>query len=224
MIDDIFEDWDDMEFEDGSAGMDFIKIIDTDKDAVTITYIDFLQNEQNDLQNEQNDLQNEQNRQTISLDVFTKRVDFAPDVDISDCIDLKNSFVEKVLELCERNSYDIFNFKYDDNNDDETMNKRVLLSKMMNASNFISFNGRLGPANSIIISKSNYDNFGLSDYTREFSLDVLFSDIDDIIMYRKNNIDQPGLVCVRKGDKCKIVDIGFFPEKQFIKIKIENES
>lgn len=49
----------------------------------------------------------------------------------------------------------------------------------------------------------------------------MFDDsVDDLILYRKNSSDQPGLILAHTENEYEFVEIGFYPNKQFFKIKL----
>jgi hypothetical protein len=98
------------------------------------------------------------------------------------------------------------------------------LAKILVASVYINIEGKIGPATNMIISKENYEKFSISDFCGRF--EILFEDVNDIYLYRKNTTEQPGLVLFYYTDEndidyYNIESIGFYPEKQFIKINIK---
>jgi hypothetical protein len=129
----------------------------------------------------------------------------------------------------------------------DMMISRRFITKIKNASNFIAVNGRIGPAKYVVIpTKYMYllEGNQLSTHNIEDEEDkfkhlkkegmlagmVVYSSdkIDDVIVYRNNNIDQPGVVAMYNKDcglnelNFEFVEIGFFPHLQFIKIKMKN--
>jgi hypothetical protein len=140
---------------------------------------------------------------------------------------IKDLMLKNIYELSEKHDKDILEkFSYSDEmykNETEETKTRKCMSKINNASLYIATNGRIGEATNMIISKENYDKFNISDYSGKF--EILFEDVDDIYLYRKNNSVQPGLVLFYYTDEnnidyYEIESIGFYPERQFIKIKI----
>ena len=62
----------------------------------------------------------------------------------------------------------------------------------------------------------------MSDTLINQNYDIVYEDVDDIYLYRKNDFDQPGLCLVYnpENNKKQIVELGFFPHKQFMKITL----
>lgn len=97
--------------------------------------------------------------------------------------------------------------------------KGDIKTKIKNASNIIAVTGRYGHAEIILISKKNYEKLGLEEIKNEY--EFLFTDfVKDIILYRKNNYNQPGLIMFYNKRKLSFEKIGFYPEKQYLKIKL----
>lgn len=94
---------------------------------------------------------------------------------------------------------------------------------LKNGSNYIASNGKLGQANHLLIS---WDNFRKYNVEKELidnleNIGVVFSDtIKDIILYKVNSFDQPGLVLIHNNEKYLFKGIGFYPERQFQKITL----
>ena len=147
---------------------------------------------------------------------------------------LKDIIISKIVELSNRNNEMI------KANDEALFNKfsavdilkeytdillkRKLAAKFYNASNYIASNGRVGAANTVLVSQDNYENLNMSEFTQNY--DVFLDDsVDDIYIYRKNikssNGHIPGLILATFEDKYEVVEIGFFPEKQFTKIALK---
>ena len=112
----------------------------------------------------------------------------------------------------------------DDNNIKELpiteKDERLFLSKINSASNIIAAYGRIGLGNHIIMSEKNYSY--IEKYKESFSkYTIIIEDIEDIIVYRVNEITQPGLLLMKNDDKYGIIKLGLFPEKQYFKIKVD---
>jgi hypothetical protein len=137
-------------------------------------------------------------------------------------IDIKKLIVERIIELANKRNESI-SFDFSINDSMIKYEKTKILNKINSGSNYISSHGRFGIATNMIISKDNYEKFGISNMNVEF--EILFEDVDDIYLYRKNRIDEPGIIYVYYIDEndvyhYKIQNIGFDPENQFIKIKV----
>lgn len=125
--------------------------------------------------------------------------------------------------MCETIEDDVlekFTYRFNDN-----QLKTNIKSIIKNATLHIASNGRIGPASHIIISKENYDKFNLSE--NDIKLEVLYvdNDVKDIYLYRKNTIEQPGLIMLYYNENDEVYfnieSIGLYPERQFIKITIK---
>jgi hypothetical protein len=90
------------------------------------------------------------------------------------------------------------------------------INRLKNISNYIAADGRIGKANTIILNEKWYNIIKNNDYFKEldFIVDELLD--DKIYLYRKNNIDYPGIIFVyNKQEKSfNIVNLGYYPEKQ----------
>lgn len=152
----------------------------------------------------------------VSIDNFTK----VKELKKTKLSDIKKVMLDKIYELSNKQDGNIlekFSFGF-------LSKKEHLHAKIKNASYYIAANGRIGEATNMIISKENYDKFDISDFSDKF--EILFEDVDDIYLYRKNSVEQPGLVLFYYTDKnnidyYEIESIGFYPERQFIKIGLK---
>jgi len=91
----------------------------------------------------------------------------------------------------------------------------------LNASNYIASDGRIGAGNNLMISEKNYKKYSIKKFIPQlYNMNIILEDVDDIYIFRKNDIEQPGLIMIKNKEKYELVDIGFYPYKQFIKIEI----
>jgi hypothetical protein len=202
-----------------SEEMDFITIKEADDDTFNIMYIDFIYDELLD----EPDFEANPGQVVIAPKVFTKTLTLGKEY--IDDQQIKNDFINTICRLSDLNIenkeelYGKFSFTH---NDEETIdvNQRNLVRNINNASNLIATEGRVGPGQYFLVSKDNYEKYNL--YMITGYLKPIFHDIDDIVIFRKNLIDQPGVVCIKNpmSNKYEIVDIGFYPQKQCAKIKI----
>jgi len=223
-----FDEWDDEEFEETNENLEFICKREIPTPVCSIMYVDFRYDEPQeetivDLDNPLT-RENETMGQVIVPEVFSKNVELSEDFISED--DVKEKAIEKIIELSERNFngnnaelYEKFKFKFSDFPENTS---RKLMSKIFTGSSAIAVNGRIGPAQYMIISEEIYNEHGLSDISG--TITPIFYDTKDIYLFRKNTMDQPGLVYITNNDKYSLVDIGFYPEKQFLKIKLEREN
>lgn len=148
----------------------------------------------------------------VGPDVFQCSSELRNEFDIES---VKKEFVESVKELSNMNENEntkIFNLK--DLTDVDKIKNRI-----KNASNYIAADGRVGQATCCVLSQINYERYRMVLEKMELSI-LISDDVEDMILYRKNGFDQPGLVYCYKDDKYSFDAIGFNPEKQFIKIGI----
>lgn len=100
------------------------------------------------------------------------------------------------------------------------------MQKILSACNRIAQCGRIGPGTNILISEKNYNKYNINRLIELMNqpLIVLFDDklIDNMIVYRKNTIDQPGLFLLynKNNNMYNILEIGFYPDKQFVNIQL----
>lgn len=133
----------------------------------------------------------------------------------------KDLLIKKIIELSSTNKKMIEEFSAIDilKEPNETILKRKIILKILKVSTHIAMNGRIGMPNTILVSKENYEKLNLSCLENyEIFLD---DSVDDIYVYRKNTEEQPGLLLITSEDKYELVDIGFYPEKQFMKISLK---
>ena len=156
---------------------------------------------------------------TISPDVFTKKQELR----YTDIENIHAKILKKIIKLSKEN-IDKFSIIDIVNNYDGITLDRKILSQILLASNFIATDGRIGPANTILISNKNYKIYKKPLKMLDDMYDIILDDgVEDLILYRKNDYDQPGVDLVYNDNKYDVVDIGFFPHKQFINIKLETK-
>jgi len=161
----------------------------------------------------------EENENPVQPDVFEKKLSMTK----TDKSKVKELLIEKIIELSNENDM-LEKFSLVDilkeYKDDELLLKRKITAKFLNASLYIAANGRIGQGNTVLVSKENYDKLKMSEYTEGYEL--FFDDsVEDIYIYRRNGFDQPGLILATFEDKYELIDIGFFPQKQFQKITLK---
>jgi len=165
-------------------------------DKTELMYIDFIY---------KNDGNVDEN--SIGATVFSKYIQISEPISEK----IEEEYLKTVNILSDRS---IFKIQLSQNDID-----RKWISTILNASNHIAGEGRIGPGKIMLVSENNYNNKNLKSI--EHYLQVKFIDSDDyIILYRKNDIDQPGLSLVYNENNYAFIESGFFPEKQFVKINI----
>lgn len=218
---------DDIE-DSGITDIDFICTRDVDKEQVEVLFVDFKYDVVDDEPVGYDNLTGEEPTisNVIGPDIFSQKINI--DNDYNDDKQIKNEFVNMVSKLTEVNCqedpelYEKFNFTYETELDD-AKNQRRLISKIFNASNLIAASGRIGPAQYMILSKENYKKYNLE--IMESTIEPIFHDIDNILLFRRNSIDQPGIIYLKNNisNKYAILSIGFYPQKQYIKINLTHE-
>lgn len=168
----------------------------------------------------------------FNYDVFEPElINVSNELNKTDISIAKDLILEKILELSNKNEdSEKFSIKKSiEGITDESIISRKAYAKILSGCNYIAANGRIGSGNTILISEENYNKYKLSVFDFEnvenvpdkMTREVIFDEsINDIILYRKNDIDQPGLVLLYSDDKYDVIDIGIYPEKQFIKIEL----
>lgn len=144
-----------------------------------------------------------------------------------DELEIKKDFLQTAKELAKKsfNSFDLDKKKTYTLNDTSITSKhftRIVQTKIMSASNFIAVNNLIGPGNCIIVSEKNYQLFELiklNSWGRSYKF--YFAPINDIIVYRCNEIEQPGLKLIFCENNYALVPIGSNPEKNFCLIKLD---
>lgn len=155
------------------------------------------------------------------IDVFSKKITIDKKIDDDK---IKKELFEYIDKLSINDDNDILN-KFSISTIDGEINetfKRKVITKISNASYYIATSGRIGQANTILMSEETEKKYEIKKYIDDdFDIEFVFDDsIKDIYMYRKNEIDQPGLVLIMNDDVYEIIDIGFYPYRQFMKIMI----
>jgi len=101
------------------------------------------------------------------------------------------------------------------------VDSRKLYSKVAACNALIAVDSRIGPCTNMLVSKENYKKYDLKTVCESFRYNVMFDDsVEDIYLYRRNSVDQPGLLLVYCDSKYDFIESGYFPEKSFIKIKL----
>lgn len=182
----------------------YIPIMETNENTSSIHYLDFDNVESDE----------------IELKLFVKNFQLKEKND-----NIKQEIINKIVELSELNidMIEKFSMKNELITPEMTVH-RMFYSKLVNASNYIATNGRIGPANTILISEKNYDLYKDTINSNDMlkKMDVVFGEVDDVFLYRKNDQSNPGLILIvnTKDNLYEIVDIGFFPHKQFMKVTL----
>lgn len=93
---------------------------------------------------------------------------------------------------------------------------RKLITKIVLAGNIIAQEGRIGPANFVIM------NSELKEFVINQGFDILKMNIfvddnlkNEIFIGRKSDVDQPSVIVTENGVSYKIISIGSHPEYQY---------
>ena len=135
--------------------------------------------------------------------------------------DLKTELIENIITLADK-AFDrlvenSLQNKFIIKNEDSEYIRKVQ-STIISASSMIAVNGRIGPANNLLISKENYIKYDIQNVLK---INVFFTDIKDIIVYRRNDIQNPGLMLFHNNEKYLFKTTGFQPETQFMKVVLD---
>jgi len=126
--------------------------------------------------------------------------------------EIKKLIIDKIVELSKKNDLKLSL---------KNVTKDKINSKIREASNVIAVEGRIGPANRMLISHYNYDKYLKKDFIHP-DIEIIFNDsVTDIIIYRKNEPDQPGVILIHNNEKCDILSIGLYPEKHYVRIECD---
>lgn len=196
----------------------YVTIKKSDSEDTELVFVDFKY----DSHDESN------NKEIFGPDIFTEKVKMTNKFEIES---IKNDLIKNIIELGNLNNSEIgselsskFSYTEQISMEDTGDIKRKLISKILNAGNYIAVYGRVGPAHSLLISEKNFEKYKLTKELLQ-NLEVLFDEsIEDIFIFRKNTTEQPGLVLVHTEDKYEFVQIGFFPHRQFMKITLPKNS
>ena len=119
----------------------------------------------------------------------------------------KKLLVEKIIKLADRSEF-------------PNVNKPITRQLLSLSSSYIASCGRIGIATNMLISEDNYKKYHVDKLNDELKLEVMFDDsVEDCIIYRVNDNSQPGLVLFQTKDRYEFLEIGYFPQNQFVKIK-----
>lgn len=137
---------------------------------------------------------------------------------------IKNEIIDKIVKLSNKHDKDIIEkFSLTKHLSDPELEKKIT-SKVFNATYYVASNGRIGKANTVLVSEENDKKYNLSELFRNNKylkdIEIVYGDVEDIYVYRKNQVEQPGLVLIYNEDKYYIADIGFYPYRQFMVIKL----
>ena len=174
----------------------YVTVKECDSEALSLAYIDYKYDE------------DDNNVFYLAPQTCTENITMSK----TDETKTKELLVEKIVELASKVKKHEFSMKH-------VKDISKINIYIRNAKNYIATDGRIGFATNMLVSEDNFEKYNLKNVCEELKFDVLFDDsVKDVILYRKNNIDQPGLVLFIHEDKYEFVDIGFYPEKQFLKI------
>lgn len=144
---------------------------------------------------------------TISPKIMTLNANANPFVDDECLYNNVISFLESNTN--QKHRYPV-NLDYVATNDphktleeNNAINFRRIVTKIMHASNFIATEGRMGPATSVIVGRNNWHWFGedkVGSNGMLANLSIIFEENigpNKIIVSRGGRIDQSGLICVK---------------------------
>lgn len=154
-------------------------------------------------------------------EVFAKNIELSKPIDMDK---IREDYLSKIVELSNLNaSVDVESSKKFTYTEEDFKENKNINFTITNALNLVACDGRIGKATALIVSEKNYEKFNIdTEYIKQNGIqEIVFDDsIEDIIVYRKNNIDQPGLILLYNDEKYNFIDIGFYPHRQFCKITL----
>jgi len=107
---------------------------------------------------------------------------------------------------------------------DENIDFSKLLTKIKLASHMISYYGRIGLCNTLIINENTFNKYLIcDDELNEY--EIVFNNFlpeNEIFLNRKCDINQPGFQLIYFENSYLITGIGFYPERQTARIKIND--
>ena len=174
-----------------------IKTIYTKEEKGTMSFIDYTPNTESE---------------QLGLKVFTKHIQLTKNLSE---LNEEKEFLEEV------NKYVKFSeiLKFSENS-------KKNLAVLLMAGNIIMQKGRRGPAHNVLIGRNKFEE--LFEQEERDSLQrfykVWFSkdeNLDYVLVWRVGADDEPGCILVKNDEKYAFVSTGFYPEAQFVKIKIE---
>lgn len=126
---------------------------------------------------------------------------------------IKKEILDKIIEISKNNETNLSLRNISD---------RILMANILQKSNYISYKGRLGPATHMIISpKILYKYLNIKQYLNNLNIIIEPHVKGDIIIYRKNYINQVGLTLLYMDDMYEIVENGNV-DNFFASIKVDN--
>ncbi len=127
--------------------------------------------------------------------------------------EIKKLIVNKIVELSKKNDSVKLSLKN---------SKYKINSKIREASYNIAIEGRFGEANRMLISTYNYNKYFFKNVFIHTGIEIIFDDsVTDIIIYRKNEPDQPGIILIHNKEMYDILSIGLYPEKHYVRIECD---
>lgn len=209
------------EYENENENIDFIEKLDVDLDRISLSTIEMIE-----------DIDEWNTGMTISPRLDNKNIELTSDY-LNDN-DIRLKFIEKANEISEKTfnelddensrtlglgTQDSLSLSNNEINNNNGLDK--LRQKIIKASNILALKGRLGPAQYILISEDLYYKI---ENILSIPLKPIFHDSNDIILFRKNKISEPGLIYLKNNNtnKYSLVLVGEKANKQFIKIKIRD--
>jgi len=135
-------------------------------------------------------------------------------------------FINKVTEICEPETYDERVFEHKTIREIETDKEiRQLISRMISCGSYIAVNGRIGPAQFVLVPYHYYKK--LFSYITEGKLtnmDIIPTDLlkDKMIFGRKNKDEQSGIYLFldEKRNKYCLKDVGNTAKHQYYILKV----
>jgi len=180
-----------------------VKTTDTSTDILNVAFVDF--HEENVVNTNTN------NSPEMSMQFNSKEIKINKDYDES--VILKE-FIDKVIEISEPETYNERVYEHRTVNEIKTDKEiRQLISRMISCGSYIAVNGRIGPAQFVLVPYFYYNNlFSYITDGKLTNMDIMPTNLlsDKIIFGRKNSEDQPGIFLFldEKRNKYSLTDVG----------------
>lgn len=188
---------------------DMITVKKAHSEAYELLFIDFIDEIYSNTKFDINESDDLPTASVISPEGFTKALKLSN----TDTSNIRKYIIEKMYNLSTMHHYE------NQNGYNEISNVYDVEEKLIKASNYIASKSRMGPANHIIANQFTFDKY--KNIFDKLNLTVIIDEtVNDVILYRMNSIDQPGLVLIYFEDIYEIVDIGFFPYRNYLKLSL----
>lgn len=167
-----------------------------------------------------------------------KKLDFitTKEIDSDECeLQYNDSTPEEIVKFTLTKEYNIDNiisdyvkiindFEFEDTLEMTVdMHSRKKTMQILKSGLVVAKKGMCGASNLLFISKSNYDKYLFEDMRKYIDMNYkifLNDDVEDIILGRKTEEIQSGIILITNNDLYNVTTIGNDPTIQFMKVKL----